>query len=421
MSAEGPTLVEEKRQAQQTILLLGASADQLFAIRTARNMGLRVLVVDRQAMSPGFTLADDHAQVSTTDIPALKRLVDRYQREKGPIAGVLVMGSDIPQVVCELASYLGTPHIPMESARLSTNKYLMKRCFADHNVPVPWFRIIRSLEELIQVVEQRGYPLVLKPVDRSGARGVFYLNQGCDLQVLYEQSLALSFTGQVMVEEFLPGLQISTETIMWKGRAHTPGFADRNYAMLQRYAPNIIENGGWVPSRVSPEQRQAVERLVEKAALALGVENGVVKGDVVLTQEGPRMIEMATRLSGGDFSESLIPLGCGVNIVEAAINIAIGREPNLDVLTPRFQRGVVNRYFFPEPGTLVRIEGEEAVRRQPWLHKLEFWYKPGDRVPPVRSHADRFGVFVICADTREEAEDHADWVYQTIKIVTRTP
>ncbi len=414
-------MAEKEQQARQTILLLGASADQIFAIRTARSMGLRVLVVDRQATSPGFKLADNHAQISTTDIPALKRLIDRYQRDKGPIAGVLVMGSDIPQVVCELASYLGTPHIPMRSAKLSTNKYLMKRCFADHGVPVPWFRAIHSLDELIQTVEQQGYPLVLKPVDRSGARGVFYLNRGCDLKVLYEQSRALSFTGQVMVEEFLPGLQISTETVMWKGRAHTPGFADRNYEMLHRYTPNIIENGGWVPSRVTSGQRQAVERLVEQAALALGVENGVVKGDVVLTPEGPRMIEMATRLSGGDFSESLIPLGCGVNIVEAAINIAIGREPDLDLLRPRFQKGVVNRYFFPEPGTLLRIEGAENVRRQPWLHKLEFWYQPGDRVPPVQSHADRFGVFVICANTREEAEDHADWVYRTIKIVTSTP
>ena len=414
-------MAEKGQQARQTILLLGASADQIFAIRTAQSMGLRVLVVDRQATSPGFKFADDHAKISTTDIPALKKLIDRYQRDKGPIAGVLVMGSDIPQVVCELASYLGTPHIPMRSAELSTNKYLMKRCFADHGVPVPWFRSIHSLDELIQTVEQQGYPLVLKPVDRSGARGVFYLNQGCDLKVLYEQSRGLSFTGQVMVEEFLPGLQISTETVMWQGRAHTPGFADRNYKLLHRYTPHIIENGGWVPSRVTSGQRQAVERLVERAALALGVENGVVKGDVVLSPEGPKMIEMATRLSGGDFSESLIPLGCGVNIVEAAINIAIGREPDLDLLQPRFQKGVVNRYFFPEPGTLIRIEGAEEVRRQPWLHKLEFWYQPGDRVPPVRSHADRFGVFVIYANTREEAEDHADWVYRTIKIVTSTP
>ena len=221
-----------------------------------------------------------------------------------------------------------------------------------------------------------------------------------------------------MVEEYLDGLQISTESIMHKGKAYTPGFADRNYEMLEIYAPNIIENGGWVPSIVTLEQRTAVEILVEQAALALGVTEGVVKGDVVLTDRGPVMIEMAARLSGGDFCESLIPIGCGVNIVEAAINVAIGHQPDLGKLRPQWNRGVVNRYFFPEPGRLVSIEGVDEVIHKEWIKKLEFWYKPGDIVPKVKSHADRFGVFLATGDTRQKAVERARWVYKTIKIIT---
>lgn len=403
---------------RETILLLGASADQLFSIRTAQAMGLRALVVDMNSDSPGFTVADDYAVVSTRDVPALMRFVDDYQARRGRIHGVLVQGSDIPQVVCALAEHLGTPHIPMEAALLSTHKYRMKCRFHERGVPIPWFARVTSAEQLKAVIAERGYPLIIKPVDRSGARGVFYLDAVCDPEQLFAQSMALSFSGEVMVEEYLPGLQISTETIMYRGKAYTPGFADRNYEKLQTYAPNIIENGGWVPSCVTPEQQRAVERLVEQAGLALGVNDGVVKGDVVLTPEGPKMIEMATRLSGGDFSESLIPLGCGVNIVEAAITIAVGRPPDLEKLRPRFQHGVVNRYFFPEPGRLLRIEGEDEVRSLPWVKKLEFWYRPGDLVPPVRSHADRFGVFIALGDSREEAEARAAQVYRTLRIVT---
>ncbi|MBW2012033.1 MAG: phosphoribosylglycinamide synthetase, partial [Deltaproteobacteria bacterium] len=183
-------------------------------------------------------------------------------------------------------------------------------------------------------------------------------------------------------------------------------------------SPNIIENGGWVPSRVTSEERLAVERLIEEAGLALGVTDGVVKGDVVLTGDGPKMIEMATRLSGGDFSESLIPLGCGVNIVEAAINIAIGRIPDLEKLQPKWNKGVVNRYFFPKPGRLVKIEGREAVRKFPWVKKLEFWYQPGEVVSLTKSHAERFGVFIVVGETREEVENRARLVYEKINIVT---
>jgi biotin carboxylase len=188
--------------------------------------------------------------------------------------------------------------------------------------------------------------------------------------------------------------------------------------MIEVLRPNIIENGGWVPSSATPEERASVEALVERGALALGVTDGVVKGDVVLAERGPVMIEMAVRLSGGDFSESLIPLGCGVNIVEEAINIAIGRKPDLEKLKPRWTKAVVNRYFFPAPGRLVRIEGAEAVREKPWVEKLEFNYGPGEVVPQVRSHADRFGVFIVTGEDRHEVEERAAWVYGTVKIIT---
>lgn len=403
---------------QEILLLLGASADQLFAIRTAKIMGLRTFVVDKNPFSPGFSLADDYAVVSTCDVNALKRIVDTYQVQNGRISGVLVQGSDIPQMVCEIAEHLGTPHIPLESALLTTHKYRMKCRFREHGIPIPWFTTVESAEHLKAIIAQRGYPLIIKPVDRSGARGVFFLEKGCNPEHLYQESRAMSFSGEVMAEEYLPGHQISTETIMYQGKAYTPGFADRNYEKLCTYAPNIIENGGWVPSAVTTEQRRAVEFLVEQAAIALGVLDGVVKGDVVLTPDGPKIIEMASRLSGGDFSESLIPLGCGVNVVEAAINIAVGRPPNVLKLQPQFNKGVVNRYFFSDPGRLVKIEGEDEVRCLPWVKKLEFWIKPGDLIPIVKTHSDRLGVFIAVGENRLEAEERAVKVYSKIRIIS---
>ena len=130
------------------------------------------------------------------------------------------------------------------------------------------------------------------------------------------------------------------------------------------------------------------------------------------------VIEIAARLSGGDFCESLVPLGTGVNYVKAAIQIAIGEDPDLDSLKPQFNRAVVNRYFFPSPGRLKGIEGEEKVLSREWVRKLEFWYKAGEIVPPPISHAHRFGVFVAMGRDRQEVEERARWVYQTIRIHT---
>jgi len=403
---------------ERTLLVLGGSSDQIFLMKTAQSMGLRVLTVDMNPKSKGFQLADDYAVISTRDVPALCEFLDDYRRQGHRIVGVTTMGSDIPDIVAILAQHMGTPRISLDPAHVATNKYEMKVRFCEKGIPIPSFQEIHSIADLKRAISEQGYPLVIKPIDRSGSRGVFRIDEGCNLEDLFTKSKAFSFSGRVLVEKFLPGLQISTETVMYRGQGVTPGFADRNYEFMGQFLPQIIENGAWMPSILSNAERKQVEDLVVRASLALGVTDGVTKGDVVMTEEGPKMIEMGARLSGGDFCESLVPLSIGVNYVKAAIKFAIGEEPNPEQLKPRFRQAVVNRYFFPEPGRLVRIEGVEDVLKQDWIKKLEFWYEVGDVVPLLLSHAHRFGVFVAVGRTREEVDERADWVYRNIKIIT---
>lgn len=400
-----------------TLVVLGASADQLFLYRTAKEMGLRVLAFDMDPASPAFALADEHEIVSTRDVSAVCRALDERIAAGECLAGVTTMGSDIPEIVARVAQHLGTPHIPLEAALLATDKLAMKERFRERGVPIPWFAEVHGADEVRGHLAEREL-LVLKPVDRSGSRGVFLLDPASDVERLFGEARDFSFSGRVQVEEFLHGPQISTETVLFEGRAVTPGFADRNYELLERFRPQIMENGGWVPSLLDADQRRSVEEAVVRASLALGIETGVTKGDVVLTAEGPKVIEIAARLSGGDFCSGLVPLGTGVNYVRTQIQLAIGEVPDLDDLQPRFQRAVANRYFFPEPGRLVAVEGLDEVRGEEWLEKLELWYRPGDVVPPGRSHAHRFGVFVVVGPDRATVQERVDHVYRTVRIRT---
>lgn len=400
----------------RTLVVLGASLDQLFLIRTARELGLHVLAVDQNPASPGFAAADAHAVVSTRDVAAVCAMLDAW--DGPPLGGVVTMGSDIPDVVSAVARHRDLPHLPEEAARLATDKYAMKVRFREAGVPIPWFREVASAAELRAIVAERGPELVLKPVDRSGSRGVFLLDERSDLDDLFAKARGFSFAGRVQVEEFLPGPQISTETVLWRGRAATPGFADRNYELLERFRPQIMENGGWVPSVLDADERAAVERVVEDASRSLGVRDGVTKGDVVLTPDGPKVIEIAARLSGGDFCAGLVPLGTGVNYVEAAIRIALGEAPDFDALRPRFRRAVANRYLFPPAGRLVRVEGEDEVRAMEGVEKLELGYRPGDLVPGPLSHAHRFGVFVVSGPDRATVQQRVERVYATLNVVT---
>ena len=402
-----------------TLLILGAGIDQSYPIRMAREERLRVLAADMNPNAPSFALADEAAVVSNRDTEALKQLCDDSAQKGHPVAGVLVMGADIPHVAAELAMHLGVPGPSVDTGRWTTDKFLMKEQLSRAGVAVPWYAKVESVAHLRQLMQQHGgEKFVIKPTDRSGARGVFLLHaSSSDVDSLYEEAKAEAYGNEVQLEEYIEGDQISTESILWQGKAYTPGFVDRNYEMLARFAPHFIENGGIHPSKVQGPQRKAIEDLVERAALALGIENGVAKGDVVITRDGTSMIiEMAARLSGGDFSESLIPLGCGVNIVKAAIRIAIGRQPDLAALTDQWERAVANRYFFGEPGTLTAIHGLAQARALPWVRKLDVYVKPGDTIGQIKFHAGRLGVFIVEAENREQLSERIRHVYDLVQF-----
>lgn len=404
---------------QDTLLILGAGIDQIYPIKTAKGEGLRVLAADSNPNAPGFAYADEVAVVSNRDAAGLKQLCDSSARRGHPVAGVLVMGTDIPHIAAELAIHAKIPGPSVETGTWTTNKFLMKERLAQAGVAVPWYALVNDFETLLRMMQQHGGDkFVIKPTDRSGARGVFVTRRGAaDLKAMYDEAKAEAYSGEVIVEEFIEGPQISTESILWQGKAYTPGFVDRNYEMLERFAPHVIENGGTHPSRVTGRRRAEIENLVERAAAALGIVDGVAKGDVVIAQDGtPMIIEIAARLSGGDFSESLIPLGCGVNIVKAAIQIAVGRKPDLEQLQDQHESYVANRYFFGFPGTLRAITGVEEVLAFPWVKKFELYVKPGDVIGSIKFHAGRLGVFVVVAENREQLQERIEAIYDLIRF-----
>ncbi len=399
----------------KTLLVLGGGQDQLFMIRTARLMGLRIIVLDKNLYAPGFLEADYHAVVSTRDIPAILSFVDQYLERVGPIHGVSTMGSDIPHMVSAVARHLGTPAISECSAHWATEKYEMKERFRLAGVRTPWYQLVDSARDVLEILVDRGGAMVLKPVDQAGSRGVSLIRNVGEVQQLFAHAFKSSGNGRVLLEGFVPGPQISTESIMLDGEIYTPGYADRNYDQIKNFLPQIMENGGWVPS-LYEGQRMEVETEVKKAALALGIADGVIKGDVVLGPEGPVIIEIAARLSGGDFSESLVPLGTGVNYVEAVIRLAIGERPDVKALSSKCHQVVANRYFFAPPGVLKAVRGLEQVANQNWIAKLDIWYQPGDRLPDIRSHGQRTGVFVVTGTDRKTVQERIDYVYQMVQF-----
>src|ERR1700742_2666144 len=239
----------------------------------------------------------------------------------------------------------------------------MKKCFVSAGVPAPWFAEVSTPQELQRIAVERGRDLVIKPVDSRGSRGVQRVAQVEDLSQAFMLARSHSPSQRVMVEQYLEGPQVSTESVVIGGRCFTPGFSDRNYEYLERYAPFFIENGGDLPSKLSPEIQAKVRDLVARAASAMGITDGTVKGDIVIHNGEPHVIELAAPLSGGFFCTREIPLNTGVDFIGAAIRVALGESIGEAEMMPKQAGPVVQRYAFPQPGKVVAIHGADDARR----------------------------------------------------------
>ena len=403
----------------QCVLFVGGGVETLPGVRLARSMGLQVAVSDGNPDAPCLAEADHPLVASTYDPAATVTTAREFVRRNRSIDGVVCMAVDVPHTAAAVADALGLPGIGLRAAALAMDKLAMKERLAVAGVAVPFFAPVADAAALAALVARRGRDLVLKPVDSRGARGVQRLAQVADLGAAFAEAARHSPTGRVMAEAFLPGPQVSTESLVVDGRAVTPGFSDRNYEFLDRFAPYIIENGGELPSALPPATLAAIGEVVAEAAAALGISRGPVKGDIVVSGGRPYVIELAARLSGGYFCSHEIPRATGVDLVGAAIRQSLGENVAACELIPRFSRGVAQRWLFAAPGVIVAVRGIEAAQAVPGVFHLELRAGPGDLVAPINCHPARLGVVMAEADTREAAVAAVEAAIEALDVETR--
>ncbi len=402
----------------KTLLIVSGGVEAADAALRAKQMGLHVVVSDVNPEAPGFAHADSRLIADVYGPQETAAAAERYSRKIRRIDGVICVAADAPLTTAAVSERLGLPGLSRASAELACDKLAMKRRFAEAGVPVPWFCEIETPQALQRVAVERGRELVIKPVDSRGSRGVQRISRVEDLTTAFLLARSHSPSERVMVEQYLDGPQISTESVVVGGRCHTPGFSDRNYEYLERYAPFFIENGGDLPSHLAPELQAKVKDVVARAAAALGVTNGTVKGDVVVHKGEAYIIELAARLSGGFFCTREIPLNTGVDFVGAAIKVALGEPVELADLEPQYQKPIVQRYAFPPAGRVVSISGDDEARKVGGVIDVVVTAKPGDVVPPAGDKRPSAAMVLSTGSTHDIALKAANEALACLRIET---
>ena len=390
-------------------MILGASILQLPAIEKAKEMGYSVVAVDMNPEAIGFQVPGIETEViSTIDIPAVLEAAKKHR-----IDGVMTLASDMPmRTVAVVARKLGLVGVSEDTALKATDKAVMRQSLKENNVPVPKFFRVEDKTAYEKAVAEFTRPFVVKPADNSGSRGIVLVEDIHNAQIVenaYEYSRRYSRNGNVVVEEYMRGPEVSVETLSVDGVCHVIQITDK----LTTGAPHFVEMGHSQPTRHAPEIAEKIRQVVIAANKAVGIQNGPSHTEVIVTEEGPKIVEIGARLGGDCITTHLVPLSTGVNMVESCIRIALGEKPDLQ---PKYQKGSAIRYFNQKPGVVTAIDSVEEAQKAEGVCQISIVHGVGETVGEIDSSAARMGFVIGQAETAQAAVALCETAKDMIKI-----
>jgi biotin carboxylase len=399
----------------KTVLFVGAGRHQRRAILRAKQLGLRVVAVDRNPEAIGLPHADEGHVVDFSDVAA----VTAVARASG-IDGVLTVSADraVP-VVAAVAEELGLPGIGTATAHLMTHKVAMRRRLAEGGVPQPRFAAVRVRREAAPAADTVGFPSVLKPADSGGQRGLFLLRSFDDLDRHLHAALVESPSDEAIVEEYVDGLELNGLVVVRGGQAYPLLLSDRLRPRGEGFGV------GWIhsyPSKLFGDVLEEAERVATRAVVTLGLRDGIAFPQLIVADGRALVVEVAARIPGGQMAD-LAFHALGVDLVEIALKQALGEDVPDEIVVPRQSRPTAIRFLTAKPGPLplgkvVKVAGLERVLKAPGVVQADIFLQPGETIRPVRLDGDRRGYVIAVGQTNVQALERAEAAARLLYVET---
>lgn len=364
------------------LAIIGASYLQLPLIKKAKQLGYTTHVFAWKANDVGEYEADHFYPISIVE----KEEILQKCQEIG-IVGICSIASDLATVTVNyVADKMGLPGNSLECTKKSTNKYEMRQTFSKNGDPSPKSIEVDLNTDLDDL--KITFPVIVKPTDRSGSRGIFKIESRKGLKPAIEKSIEQSFEKKALVEEYAEGQEYSVEYITFKGKHHFLAITLKKTTG----APHFIETGHLEPAPLSEELQSKVKKVVEHALDSLMVENSASHSEIKIDEDGNiKIIEIGARMGGDCIGSDLVQLSTGVDFVKAVIDVAIGIEPEINMSTKK--KSVEVRFIFTEDDLteLNRLKENEPERliRIVDLHP--------ENIGSITDSSNRAGCYIVWA------------------------
>lgn len=370
-------------------------------LEAARRLGVEV-VLGEDVPLPLLHKADAGLPLDYRDIVRSSEAVVAYAREH-PVGAVLGVDDSGTLIAARAAAALGLPGNSPEAAQAARHKHAMRLAFAAAGVPSPRSRLYHLDDDPARIAREASFPCVVKPTTLSGSRGVMRADTPEQLRerlARLRRILASERCDELLVEDYLPGVELALEGLLDAGRLHVLALFDKPDPLE---GPFFEETLYVTPSRLPAPDQERLREAAAQAAAALGLREGPVHAELRLNAGGPWLVELAGRSIGGLCSRSL-RFGVGASLEELILRQALGL--GFEGLPRDGRASGALMLPIPRAGLLRGVDGVEAARAVPLIEGVEITARPGYPLVPL-PEGDAYLGFVLARGETPEAVEAA--------------
>lgn len=391
------------------ILFLGGSSTQMPAIQYAREAGYYVVTADYLPENPGHALAHEYHNISTIDKEAILELAGSIG-----IDGIVAYASEPAAPTAAFVSErLGLPTNPYETVNTLTLKDRYRAFLAQHGFYCPRHRACLTLEEACSCADVLQLPVVVKPVDSSGSRGVTVLHSWNEIEPAYMHALSFSRAKRIIVEEFVGrmGEQIIGEGFVWKGQLLVSCFGKHRF---DHRLNGLVPIGGDFPCG-DETMRQSLRTELQELITRVGLKMGPMNLEFRIGPSGEVYLMEVTPRNGGNMIPQLVMHATGFDMVRNTVDTALGFEcepPDTPDMNGYYSYCVLHSI---SDGTLRELTFSPLLRAR--IVEEKVWAKPGERVAAFTGAPCSMGVLILRFESAEEMTEIMDAIAEHIGVV----
>lgn len=394
------------------VLMLGGSLYQVYAIKEAVRLGYYVITCDYLPGNPGHKFAHEYYNVSTTDKEAVLELA-RSLKVDGVVAYASDPAAPTAAYVCEK---LGLPTSPYASVEILSKKDLFRAYLAEHGFNVPKAQGFRSYEEAAAVIDSFQLPVMVKPVDSSGSKGINKMTDKSQLKDFVEDALSYSRDKRFLIEEFIvkKGYQISGDAFSVDGKLVFHCFGNEYYS--KKVTKDFAPLGECWPFMMEPSIIDRLHDDLQRLITSLGMISTAYNVEAIVDQnDNIYILELGAR-SGGSLIPQITECATGVNMVTYVIKAAMGEDCSDLIMKP--SKGCWSN-FMVHAKTSGRYSGIwfDDNFRQNNLVEFVTDINKGDEVHEFRDAQDAIGTLIVKYDSVEQMFHMIEHMDDYVKVI----